>query len=223
MLDWSNHRHLPGAGNRPTHSEAHGQGRPANSVSPHPHPQSLLPGVIRAQRLNVVPNNDRADPEQILSDASGRHIAFVEAWAEGMASGVAEENLGPTWRVWSTETSHGPWHAGSDVECETAWSSRGLRSRLQRLNHSFVKNLGPATRQGSLRSQVRRLGGDLRWWGSQRDRHCIQESKAEVRPCPEGYCHAGRRGGSAYSPTGGSSSASPSRRSVSSPSPTCPP
>ena len=35
--------------------------------------------------------NDRADLEQILSDAFGREIAFVEARAEGMASGVAEE------------------------------------------------------------------------------------------------------------------------------------
>ena len=36
-------------------------------------------------------SNDQADLEQILSDAFGRDIAFVEARAEGMTSGVAEE------------------------------------------------------------------------------------------------------------------------------------
>jgi MOSC domain len=36
-------------------------------------------------------SNDRADLEQILSRAFGRDIAFVEARAEGMTSGVAEE------------------------------------------------------------------------------------------------------------------------------------
>jgi uncharacterized protein len=38
-----------------------------------------------------VVSNDRADLEQILSRAFGRDIAFVEARAEGMTSGVAEE------------------------------------------------------------------------------------------------------------------------------------
>jgi uncharacterized protein len=38
-----------------------------------------------------VVGNDRADLEQILSRAFGRDIAFVEARAEQMASGVAEE------------------------------------------------------------------------------------------------------------------------------------
>ena len=38
-----------------------------------------------------VVSNDRADLEQILSRAFGREIAFVEARAEGMTSGVAEE------------------------------------------------------------------------------------------------------------------------------------
>jgi hypothetical protein len=38
-----------------------------------------------------VVSNDRADLEQILSAAFGRDIAFVEARAEGMTSGVAEE------------------------------------------------------------------------------------------------------------------------------------
>jgi uncharacterized protein YcbX len=38
-----------------------------------------------------VVSNDRADLEQILSGAFGRDIAFVEARAEGMTSGVAEE------------------------------------------------------------------------------------------------------------------------------------
>jgi hypothetical protein len=44
----------------------------------------------------VVPNNDRAGLEQILSGAFGRRIAFVEARAEGMTSGVPEESIGPT-------------------------------------------------------------------------------------------------------------------------------
>jgi uncharacterized protein YcbX len=38
-----------------------------------------------------VVSNDRADLEQILSGAFGRDIAFVEARAEGVTSGVAEE------------------------------------------------------------------------------------------------------------------------------------
>jgi hypothetical protein len=38
-----------------------------------------------------VVSDDRADVEQILSRAFGRDIAFVEAWVEQMASGVAEE------------------------------------------------------------------------------------------------------------------------------------
>jgi uncharacterized protein len=38
-----------------------------------------------------VVDNDRADLEQILSGASGRDVAFVEAQAEQMTSGVAEE------------------------------------------------------------------------------------------------------------------------------------
>ena len=38
-----------------------------------------------------VVSNDRADLEQVLSRAFGRDIAFVEARAEGMTSGVAEE------------------------------------------------------------------------------------------------------------------------------------
>jgi hypothetical protein len=38
-----------------------------------------------------VVSNDRADLEQILSRAFGRDIAFVEARAEGLTSGVAEE------------------------------------------------------------------------------------------------------------------------------------
>jgi uncharacterized protein YcbX len=38
-----------------------------------------------------VVSNDQADLEQILSRAFGRDIAFVEARAEGMTSGVAEE------------------------------------------------------------------------------------------------------------------------------------
>jgi uncharacterized protein YcbX len=38
-----------------------------------------------------VVSNDRADLEQILSRAFGRDIGLVEAQAEGMASGVAEE------------------------------------------------------------------------------------------------------------------------------------
>jgi hypothetical protein len=38
-----------------------------------------------------VVSNDRADLEQILSCAFGRDIAFAEARAEGMTSGVAEE------------------------------------------------------------------------------------------------------------------------------------
>jgi uncharacterized protein YcbX len=38
-----------------------------------------------------VVSNDRADLEQILSRTFGRDIAFVEARAEGMTSGVAEE------------------------------------------------------------------------------------------------------------------------------------
>jgi uncharacterized protein YcbX len=38
-----------------------------------------------------VVSNDQADLEQILSRAFGRDIAFVEAQAEGMTSGVAEE------------------------------------------------------------------------------------------------------------------------------------
>jgi hypothetical protein len=177
--------------------------------------------VIRARRLKAVPNNDRADLEQIPSDAFGRHIAFVEARAEGMTLGVAEESIGPTWPVWSTETPHGPWHAGSDIECATARSSGGLRSRSHWLNHSFVKNLGPATRHRSLRSQVRRLGGDLRCRGVQGDRGFIQESKAEVRPCLTSIpTPVGVADRPIHQP---SSSASPSRRSVSSPSPTCPP
>jgi uncharacterized protein len=50
---------------------------------------------ISAVRITLpdgeVVSNDRADLEQILSRAFGREIAFVEARAEGMTSGVAEE------------------------------------------------------------------------------------------------------------------------------------
>jgi hypothetical protein len=54
-----------------------------------------LGGRISPVRITLpdgeVVSNDRADLEQILSRAFGRDIAFVEARAEGMASGVAEE------------------------------------------------------------------------------------------------------------------------------------
>jgi hypothetical protein len=42
-------------------------------------------------RLRKVVSNDRADLEQILSRAFGRDIGLVEAQAEGMTSGIAEE------------------------------------------------------------------------------------------------------------------------------------
>ena len=54
-----------------------------------------LGGRISPVRITLpdgeVVSNDRADLEQILSRAFGRAIAFVEARAEQMASGVAEE------------------------------------------------------------------------------------------------------------------------------------
>jgi uncharacterized protein len=54
-----------------------------------------LGGRISPVRITLpdgeVVGNDRADLEQILSHAFGRDIAFVEARAEGMTSGVAEE------------------------------------------------------------------------------------------------------------------------------------
>jgi uncharacterized protein len=54
-----------------------------------------LGGRISPVRITLpdgeVASNDRADLEQILSRAFGRDIAFVEARAEGMDSGVAEE------------------------------------------------------------------------------------------------------------------------------------
>src|SRR5512132_3491265 len=54
-----------------------------------------LSGRISPVRITLpdgeVVSNDRADLEQILSRAFGRDIAFVEARAEGMTSGVAEE------------------------------------------------------------------------------------------------------------------------------------
>jgi uncharacterized protein len=54
-----------------------------------------LGGRISPVRMTLpdgeVVSNDRADLEQILSRAFGREIAFVEARAEGMISGVAEE------------------------------------------------------------------------------------------------------------------------------------
>ena len=50
---------------------------------------------ISAVRITLpdgdVVNSDRADLEQILSRAFGRDIAFMDARAEGMTSGVAEE------------------------------------------------------------------------------------------------------------------------------------
>ncbi len=54
-----------------------------------------LGGRISPVRITLpdgeVVGNDQADLEQILSRAFGREIAFVEARAEGMTSGVAEE------------------------------------------------------------------------------------------------------------------------------------
>jgi hypothetical protein len=54
-----------------------------------------LGGRISAVRITLpdadVVTNDRADLEQILSRTFGRDVAFVEARAEGMPSGVAED------------------------------------------------------------------------------------------------------------------------------------
>jgi|SRR5918997_2391409 uncharacterized protein YcbX len=54
-----------------------------------------LGGRVSPVRITLpggeVVSNDQADLEQILSRAFGRDIAFVEARAEGMTSGVAEE------------------------------------------------------------------------------------------------------------------------------------
>ena len=54
-----------------------------------------LAGRISAVRITLpdgeVVSNDQADLQQILSRAFGRDIAFVEAGAEGITSGVAEE------------------------------------------------------------------------------------------------------------------------------------
>jgi uncharacterized protein len=54
-----------------------------------------LGGRISPVRITLpdgeVVGNDRADLEQILSRAFGRDVAFLEARAAGMASGVAEE------------------------------------------------------------------------------------------------------------------------------------